>query len=227
MENEMQFQQNAPVYAANGNEVGNLSRVVLKIDENEVTHIVVRMKGMLNRDEKVLPIDQVMEASHDAIRLNGTAGELENVPLYEEKQYTPTDDGPGMLTTPPIASSPISGMPQPAPPIIVTPGKDRHDITSGRDKFETSTDQNIPTNTVAVKLGAKVSSTEGEQLGTLEAILAAEPAKHPVTHVVVAHGFLSAERKLVPVDWIGRFDPDDIHLGAAAGSLQHLDHISD
>jgi uncharacterized protein YrrD len=225
METGMRFKQNTPVFAANGSEVGNLSRVVLKTGKNEVTHIVVRMKGLLHRDEKLLPIDQVVQANDDRLSLNDTAGELDGLPLYEEKQYNPVDEGPGMLTTPPITSAPLSGVPQPAPPLIVTPGSDRYDLTSGRDKFETTTDQNIPTDTQVLKLGAKISSVEGEQLGTLETIVAAKTADHPVTHLVVIYGLLAAERKLVPVDWIGRIDPEDIHLGAAAGSLQHLDNI--
>jgi uncharacterized protein YrrD len=225
MENGMRFKENTPVVAANGNEVGNLSRVGLKTDKNEVTHIVVKMNGLLNREEKLVPIDQVVQADDEVVRLNDTAGELDGLPLFEEKQYNPVDEGPGLLTTPPINASPLSGVPQPAPPLIMTPGSDRYDLTSGRDKFETTTDQNIPTGTQVVKLGAKISSVEGEPLGTLETIVAGETADHPITHMVVTHGLLSAEHKLVPVDWIGRFDPEDVHLGAAAGSLEHLDNI--
>jgi uncharacterized protein YrrD len=227
METNMQFKHNALVIAANGNEIGHLSRVVVNQEKKEVTHIVVHMNGLFNKDEKLVPIDQVVEAYEDQIRLNDTAGELDGLPLYEEKQYSPVDEGPGMITTPPIAAAPISGVPQPAPPLIVTPGTDRFDPVSGRDKFETNPDQNIPTGSVAVKLGAKVSSVDGERLGTLESVLVAEPADHPITHLVVSGGFLSSGRKLVPVDLIGRFDPEDIHLSAAAGSLEQLDSLTE
>ena len=53
MATKVQFQKNATVVAANGQEVGSIERVVLSPESKMVTHIVVRKGSLLNRVDKV------------------------------------------------------------------------------------------------------------------------------------------------------------------------------
>jgi sporulation protein YlmC with PRC-barrel domain len=51
MEHSLQFHQNAKVLTTYGEEVGNLTRVVMNPDTKIVTHIVVRKKGLFDNEE--------------------------------------------------------------------------------------------------------------------------------------------------------------------------------
>ena len=61
METKIQFHQDAAVLTANGQEVGSLERVVFSQESGMITNIVVSSGSLLNKVEKVLPIDLVAE----------------------------------------------------------------------------------------------------------------------------------------------------------------------
>ncbi len=82
----MKFKQNASVSTANGEEVGHIDRVVIAPVTKRVTHVVVR-KGLLFADDRVVPIGLVAEATEDHIKLREGAGDLHDLPTFEESHY--------------------------------------------------------------------------------------------------------------------------------------------
>ena len=79
METKIPFQKNATVLAANGQEVGSINRVVLSPESKMVTHIVVRKGSLLNRVDKVVPVDLIAETTDERIKLRDEAGDLSSL----------------------------------------------------------------------------------------------------------------------------------------------------
>src|SRR5574341_1521242 len=112
----MQFQQDVSIVAANGQEVGHIDRVVVDPQTKAVTHIVVR-KGFLFKEEKVVPMDLIADATEERITLRADAGDLEALPPFEEKHYIQSEGGtaptisPSGLAPSLYGPSPVGGAP--------------------------------------------------------------------------------------------------------------------
>jgi len=215
MATKVQFQKNATVLAANGQEVGSLDRVVFSPESKMVTHIVVRKGVLLNRVDKVVPIDLIAETTEDQIRLRDEAGDLESFPPFEEERVVDKKVG---LDQPPLyeSSTPeILGYPEPNIPVVPAPG----------EQYVTQIDQNIPEGTVALKEGAKVMSAEGQHVGNVERVLA-DLSVEQVTHLLISKGTFPKETKLIPMEWVARMEDDEVHLRAEEHSVKELADVS-
>jgi len=211
METKVQFQKNMAVLTANGQEVGALDRVVFSPESKMVTHIVVRTGSLLNKTDKVVPIDVVTGTTEDQINLSGEAGDLESFPPFEEERVVDKKTG---LDHPPLYGSTtpeLVGYPEPNIPVMQVPG----------DEYVTQTKQNIPTGTVALKEGAKVITSEGQHVGSVERVLA-DLSVHQVTHLLISRGLLPKERKLIPMEWVARVEDDEVHLRVEEHSVKEL-----
>lgn len=210
METRMQFQKDARVVAANGEPLGQIDRVVLKPEDNTVTHIVVDIGTMFKKDEKVVPIQLVTEAAEDQILLSNEVQNLEGLPAFEETHLIETDEEPGK-PEPSGSTSMLYGYPTAG--VSVGPG-------SG-EKFATQIEQNIPEGSVALKEGAKVITADGKHVGNVERVLANAPAER-ITHLLISSGVFSKEMKLIPVTWVNIVDEDEVHLRVKKDSVKKL-----
>lgn len=215
METKVQFQKNATVVAANGQEVGSIDRVVLSPESKMVTHIVVRKGALLNKVEKVLPIDLIAETTEDQIRLRDEAGDLEAFPPFEEERVVDKKTG---LDHPPLSESStpeILGYAEPNIPVVPAPG----------EQYVTQIEQNIPEGTVALKEGARVISAEGQNVGKVERVLA-DLSMEQVTHLLVSRGMFPKETKLIPMEWVARMEDDEVHLRVDEHAVKELADVS-
>ena len=64
----MQFRKNAHVVTSTGKRVGRIHRVVIDPGSREVTHLVVA-KGIVFKEDKVLPVEQVESTAEDTVTL--------------------------------------------------------------------------------------------------------------------------------------------------------------
>lgn len=207
METEKKFQQNAKVIASNGEEIGHISRVVLRPDTNELTHIVVRMGSLFKKEEKLVPIEQIEATTDKQIILNSTSEELEELALFEEEHFVPAAGTlPGSLPGNQPPSTPL-GLPAYMPPAVET--------------FVTRVEQNIPEDTIAIKEGAKVISKEGKVLGKVERVVV-NSAGDQATHLLISRGGLSEDKKLVPINWVKSAGDEEIHLGVKEETVAEL-----
>jgi uncharacterized protein YrrD len=212
METEKKFQQNAKVIASNGEEIGHISRVVLRPDTNEVTHIVVRSGSLFKKEEKLVPIEQVEATTEKQIILNSTSEEMEELAPFEEEHFVPAAGTlPGSLPGNQPPSTPL-GLPAYMPPAVET--------------FVTRVEQNIPEDTIAIKEGAKVFSKEGKIVGKLERVVA-NSAGDQATHLLISKGGLSEEKKLVPINWVKSTGDEEIHLGVKEETVDELTDMVD
>ena len=142
MDTKIQFQKKATVLAADGQQIGSIERVVVNTSSNVLTDIVVRKSGLLDPEEKVVPIELVAETAQGQIVLRDTAGTLEGFPPFEERRLVDADNSRSNAEPPAVVGYPSLGV-----PMTVVPKE-----AATRTRME----QNIPDGTVAMKEGAKV-----------------------------------------------------------------------
>ena len=140
----MQFNQGASMITLDGKEAGHIDRVVIDPKTNEITHLVVR-RGLLQRQNKVVPISVVTSGDDGQLRMHVRSDDLELLPDYEEEQYIVADKGredqrpSAVFLYPPYPGG--------------VPGIANYSFTG-----VAKTHLNIPVGTVALKEGAKVIS---------------------------------------------------------------------
>ena len=209
MEINLQFKQNTGVFTATGEAAGHIDRVVVEPETKVVTHIVVQ-KGFLFKEDKVVPIDLVAEATEDQITLSATAGDLHTLPPFEERHYLTSE------------AESRKGSPSPVPSISGIPpmGAGVEDPLVG-PRLIPQVEHNIPEGTVALKEGAKVITAEGKQVGYVERVFA-DAAAHRATHLVISQGLLAPKRRLIPITWANIVGEDEVHLAIKENTLDWL-----
>lgn len=213
----MQFKKGAEVLDANDEKLGTVNRVVLDPRTREATHILVE-RGFLFTVDKVLPIDWVQTTSEDRVQLDREIEDPDILTDFRERHYVgigdaeESDDATSIFWYPPLHlnwwTGPTHygytpGLGYPVPPQLVE--EERH----------------IPEGTIAVKEGAQVVSRDGEDMGEVERVfLNAEDNR--VTHILIASGLISTERKLIPSMWISKFLQNKVHLWMDAEFIDEL-----
>ena len=74
---------NANVECMDGS-CGESITVIVNPTTNKVTHFVVRYKGLPDPDQRLVPVDQVLDTSSDLIRLRCTKAELAEMDHFIE-----------------------------------------------------------------------------------------------------------------------------------------------
>lgn len=202
---DLNFRKNASVLTTDGQRVGHLDRVVIDPKTKRVTQIVIR-HGAFFPDDRIAPIEMIGEATEETVRLRDYLGNLHGLPKFEQKDYVDVNDHPdtnpyaeSLYWNPPVGSG-LESTPEAAtlaPAITQTPG------------------------TVAIRQGAKVTAEDGKDVGRVELILT-DSGSRQATHILIAKGLVSKERKLIPTFWVRDFGEDEIHLAAPASVLDKL-----
>lgn len=81
--------------------------------------------------------------------------------------------------------------------------------------------RNIPEDTVPLKEGTDVFSSDGEHVGDVERLLV-EPESNQVSHFVISQGLFFKDRKLVPMHWVRSVAEDNVHLSVTSDFLEQL-----
>lgn len=210
----MEFKEGTKVYTATGDDVGEIARVVLNPETNEITHIVVS-QGWLFTEDRVLPIHLVDQAVADRIQLRADVKNLDDLPNFEESYYVEPDGtshdpqgyAPQLYWYPPMGNA-WSGYYSGSYGYTATP-------------YVLHTEQNIPEGTVGLREGARVVSADGEDVGTVERIFTNNKMNR-ATHLLVKEGWLFQEKHSIPVDWIRSVDENEIRLSVNANTLDRV-----
>jgi uncharacterized protein YrrD len=209
----MRYVKGSEVFNATGEKVGTLDRVVIDPRTNEVINLIVG-KGILFREDKVIPVTLVDVANEEQIKLKETHQDIEkDFPNFEESHYITLD--PSEAVEQPVDAiywyPPASyGWPVGAYPGYYMP-----------PRYVLKTERNIPEGSVALEEGARVVSRDEKHIGNVEQLIA-EPEDNRITHFVVGEGFLLKAHKLVPAYWISKVEEDQIQLSVDAQLFERL-----
>src|SRR6266508_4368490 len=210
----MELKEGISVFTSSGEEVGRINRFVLDPATNEVTHVVVQ-KGWLLPEDKVVPFEMIDASTEDRIVLNEEIDDFDQLPPFEESHFIrATDQDPNSpeRTTLPYApayywypSNLNVGYPGLAyyvwPPTVMT--------------------RNIPEDTVSLKEGSDVISSDGKHVGDIERLFIDSDLKK-VTHFLISEGLFFKDRKLVPAHWVSSVEENKVHLAVPSRLLERL-----
>jgi uncharacterized protein YrrD len=217
----MRIKEGTNVYSARGDSVGKVDRVVIDPRTKEVTHLVIR-KGFLLVEDKVLSISLVASADEDRVQLRQDAGDLRNLPPFEETNYVPLDQYEALQTGYQEGNAtPLYWYPSASFETLGRSGMWPIPVTGTGPQYAAETHQNIPTDSVALEAGANVIAADGEHVGDLEAVFT-DPSSDRATHLVIQEGFLLKEKKLVPTEWVTRVEENQIHLSVGSQTVERL-----
>jgi sporulation protein YlmC with PRC-barrel domain len=220
----VQVKQNSQVITIDGQEIGQVSRVVIDPLLREVTHLVIREKE-IPAAEKLIPIDLVAQGPDraDQIRVRCKATELELRP-FEETHYVPlTKQVAERANIPGIQARPVYFYPpageawegHPYPPDFP------------EQPYVAKTEQNIPEEAaIPLQEKASVVSIDGEDVGNVEQFIV-DPASGRITYYLISAGRMLANRKLVPVSWTTTLTEDQVELKVSSDLLKSLPPYQD
>jgi uncharacterized protein YrrD len=236
----MELKHGANVYTAEDTHVGSIERVVMNPHTQEITHVIVE-KGILFTTEKVLPVSLIASASEERVELREDAGKLEKLSDFKEKEFVPLAEEdaaqayPGSDLATPVYWNPVVGtawwvgsayVDQPG-----TVAKERAKAEKGEaadsvvakteEPMLEKTEYNTPDQSVAIKEGASVYSSDGEHVGDVAEVLT-DAQSNRATHFVIAQGVIFKEEKLIPTYWLDVVMPEEIRLLVGTRTLQQL-----
>jgi uncharacterized protein YrrD len=207
----MRFVKGADVFAANGEKVGSINRVVIDAKTRDVTDVVVS-RGLFD-NEKVIPVGLVDLEKEGRIVLRETNQGVDDFLDYETTHYVPigqVDDPAETIEMyywyPPAGFQLPTGR-GPLPGVV--------------PDHVLRTETSIPEGRIAIAQGAQVISVDEKHIGNVEQVVA-DSESNNVTHFVVGKGFLLKEHKLVPAFWVIKVDEDKIYLSVDARVFDRL-----
>jgi uncharacterized protein YrrD len=211
----MQFNQGVSVFASDEKEVGHLDRVVIDPKSHEVTHLVVS-QGLIFGNAKVVPLDMVASAGEEQVVLKEDKQRVESLPNFNQDRFISLNEmevgrqrRSWGHSAPPVYSYPAAGVPanwyRPIP----------------EQPTNLDVERNVPTDTVAIKEGARVLAEDGKRVGNVEQVFTYEDSGE-ITHLLISQGLLLQERKLVPVDWVNVLGENEVRLVVTSALLEDL-----
>lgn len=212
----MELKEGTSVFTPNGDEVGRINRFVLDPATNEVTHLVVQ-KGWLLPEDKVVPIAMVNTATEDRIVLNHKIEDLDQLPPFEETHYVELNEPE--ITSPGPAAYRYAPAYYWYPPSGYIGYPEFGPVYYGWPPVETT--RNIPADTVPLKEGANVMSSDGEHVGDVERLFVDRDSNR-ATHFLISEGLLFKERKLIPAHWVRSVEEDKVYLAVPSTVLERL-----
>lgn len=212
----MELKEGTDVFTSSGEQVGKINRFVLNPATNEVTHIVVQ-KGWLLPADKVVPIEMISSATEERVVLNKDVGNFDQLPAFSETHFVELTEADMIPAEYPTYRYAPAYYWYPPAGYIGYPafGVEYY----GWPRVETT--RNIPADTVPLREGANVMSSDGEHVGDVERIFLDEES-HRATHFLISQGLLLKERKLVPTHWMRTVEEDKVHLWVPSRLLERL-----
>ena len=80
--NTVPLKEGTNVISADGEHVGDVERLFVEPDSNQVTHFLIS-QGLLFKNHKLVPANWIRSAAEDEVRLTVSSQLLENLPDYE------------------------------------------------------------------------------------------------------------------------------------------------
>jgi uncharacterized protein YrrD len=212
----MELKEGTNVFTPGGEVVGKINRFVLDPATNEVTHLVVQ-KGWLLPEDKVVPIGMISTATEERVVLNQKIEDFDQLPSFEETHFVELTEADSGLTGPSTYRYAPAYYWYPPSGYIGYPafGPGYY----GWPPVETT--RNIPADTIPLKEGADVISSDGEHVGDVERLFV-DSESNKATHFVISEGLLFKERKLIPAHWIRSVEENKLNLAVPSRLLERL-----
>jgi uncharacterized membrane protein len=180
---------------------GDMVSVIVDPASHAITHIVVLDPSYTDPEERLVPLDKVVDTTHDRIHLNCTRAELSEMPKFIQKHYMQQIiPGYGQIYSQPyltMASEPV--------PLE-------------------STEEIIPRGEFSLHRGAAVEAVDGH-VGHVGDLLI-DPANGEITHFILLAGHWWDKKEIaLPVSVILKVDRDLVQLKINQDEIKLLPSI--
>ena len=191
----MNIHLRAQVEATDGR-VGELTRVVVDSRNQVLTHLVVRGHGVLGV-ERLVPIDDVVDATAERVSLRASRADFESMPPFDRTvEYTP----PGI-------------------------GDTYVDQIRGDD--EIMVDQElIPEDEVAVRGGERVEATDGS-IGHVDGVIVDQTSRAITHILLREGHLWHTRTVTIPLDQFDRVEHNVIYLSVSKQQIEPMVTASD
>ncbi len=179
---------------------GRSTCLIINPRTEQVTHLVVE-ETQFPHSKRLVPIDQVVEATPHLIQLRCTSRELEGMESFVETRFVET-------LVPDYMSGSYMAWPYVIPEPMMMP-----------IDYEQS-----PPGELAIRRGARVEAADGH-VGRVDEFLV-NPANGHITHLVLREGHLWSPKEVtIPVSQIDRIEEDTVYLKLDKHSIGALPAI--
>ena len=183
----------AEVVCTNG-VCGHATYIILNPVKNEVTHFVVEEDNLPNI-ERLVPIEQISESTHDEVHLRCSREELSRMEPFVETDFIRSDE---------VEYSVPFEYPY-AVPFLIWPYTELPNGTS-IVKLE-----HLPPSEMAVRRGAEVEATDG-YVGEIDEFII-NPKNDHITHLVLRKGPFWGEKDVaIPISKIDHMNENKVFL---------------
>ncbi|MDK2952034.1 MAG: hypothetical protein PWQ77_1699 [Kosmotogales bacterium] len=191
----------AKVISKDGKEVGKLLSIVMYPNKKKITHIVVE-KGFFNRREKLVPVENIIFAEKDEVRINVESGAMDQFKDFESIQFIEGENDNENIT-PIYWYRPVDAYTE-LYPLPLYGAK-----------------QNIPKGQEYLEEGSYVFSVDEEELGYVKSLICNDEGN--ITHIAIdTRQFSSKGDKLIPVDWIKKIKECKVILSMTSKFVEDL-----
>lgn len=185
----------------------------------KVSHLIIK-RGFLFTEEKVLSINEVIDSADDMIMLRKDREYIENLPSYKEEHFMPVEEVDNEDAEVALSHKKVIPTLYPYPPVENSMA---FPIGYGFDspKMVRYEEMNVPEGTVALKTGADVITSDGENIGQVERIVMNNKTNY-ATHFVISRGVFFKNHKLIPTLWVDTVMDETVRLAMSSEVLDNL-----
>jgi uncharacterized protein YrrD len=184
--------------------LGRVTQVIVSPGSGEARGLVVQM-GILRRREVIVPIEAVLDANEEMVRVRLTAAAMDELPVYRVREFVAA----------PAGWRTSSGRLQRGALFRLPPRSETRALQPAQ-----SGESEAAKGGGSLTAGQTVVSRDGA-VGQLDLVLL-DPATHRATHFVVRRGALVGHDVIVPFDWVREFAGNRIVLGVDREQLERL-----
>lgn len=182
---------------------GESSIIILNPATREVSHFVVQDKTFPDRDQRLVPVDQVVETSRTLIRLRCTKAELAGMDHFFDSHYAATQKEPAIDWS---VDYTVRSVPR---------------ATLTERRYAEETVEHIPPGELAVGRGTRVEAKDGP-VGHL-AELVVDPESGHISHLVLEKGHLWGKKEVtIPVSAIDFGGEEAVYLKLTKKAIEQL-----
>mgnify|MGYP001183748480 CR=1 FL=1 len=197
----MDISINANVECKDG-PVGHTTSVIINPKTRALTHLVVETKT-LPKEERMVPIDLVAEATADNVKLTCTHADVEKLEQFLEHEFIQVD-------MPLMDYAPRT--------YVIWP------YAEPEEQYVDIVHEHIPAGELAVRRGTVVEATDGP-VGKVDEFLV-DAKNGNITHLVLREGHLWGKKDIVvPISQIDSLDGDSVHLQIGKAAIAELPAI--
>jgi hypothetical protein len=174
-----------------------------------VTHLVVEDKHLPDEPTRLVPIEHVIDTTHELIRLNCTRAAVARMEPFITTHYIP----PTMAQYP--TGDYWSGLDPYKAPVVVPEAEQPLEVS----------EEHIPKGEREIHRGMHVQATDGK-IGQVDELMV-EPESWRITHVVLRHGHLWGKKEVtLPLSDIERVTGDTVYLKIDKATVKSRPTIS-